>query len=600
MSQSVAGTTVLLVDPDVAFVDSIRGSLEGADAEIAVRVATDAATARRAASEVECVVSPQDLPDATGTDLLETIRSDHPELPFVLVVDEGSEAVAATAIEHDVTAYYREETIRESVSTVVERIRSAASEYAQRVRNASEHRYELVADVATDAFFTVDLRTGHLQVSDGIEQFGYGPAAAGTTHDWWVDRLHPEDAEWMVARHEAATTPNAEGFEEYTGDRGYFENEFRWRRADGSYATVVARGVTIFEDDEAVEQVGTMRDVTAEKEREEELELFRKLIDESNALVYINDPTTGDLLYANETACETLGYSREELLDRNVPDIETTLENEEEMLHHFEDVRSEGRLRYEGRQRRKDGTTFPVEVNLASVSLDSEYVVAIARDVSDRVERERELERQNARLDRFASVLSHDLQNPLTVAQGYLEMARDDPTDDHFDRVETALDRMEQIIDDVLFIARGGEVKSQEIVDLGSVATETWAIVSGTERAELAVDPEVGHVRADRSRLFQLLENLFDNAIEHSQPPVSVRVEPLPDGFAVADDGPGIPESDRERIFDPGYTTRENGTGLGVAIVDEIADGHGWDVTVSESDRGGTRFEFTDVDRVDA
>ena len=100
---------------------------------------------------------------------------------------------------------------------------------------------------------------------------------------------------------------------------------------------------------------------------------------------------------------------------------------------------------------------------------------------------------------------------------------------------------------------------------------------------------------ADRSRLKQLLENLFRNAVAHNGDDVHVTVGDTADGFYVADDGVGVPPDDRDRIFESGYTTDADGCGLGLPIVRDIADAHGWDVTVAESTAGGARFEFTGV-----
>ena len=104
-------------------------------------------------------------------------------------------------------------------------------------------------------------------------------------------------------------------------------------------------------------------------------------------------------------------------------------------------------------------------------------------------------------------------------------------------------------------------------------------------------------VLADDSRLQELFENLFRNAVAHGSD-VTVTVGDLDGGFSVADDGPGIPPEDRERVFDHGYSTRGRGTGFGLSIVQEIADAHGWEVAVTESDDGGARFEVTGVDVV--
>ena len=75
-----------------------------------------------------------------------------------------------------------------------------------------------------------------------------------------------------------------------------------------------------------------------------------------------------------------------------------------------------------------------------------------------------------------------------------------------------------------------------------------------------------------------------------------VTVGDLEDGFYVADNGPGIPAEHRETVFEPGYSTRDDGTGFGLAIVQDVADAHDWTVRVTESEMGGTRFEIRDVD----
>lgn len=103
-------------------------------------------------------------------------------------------------------------------------------------------------------------------------------------------------------------------------------------------------------------------------------------------------------------------------------------------------------------------------------------------------------------------------------------------------------------------------------------------------------------ILADRSRLRQLLENLFRNAVEHGGDDVTVTVGELDHGFYVEDDGPGIPEEDREEVFETGYSTSDEGTGLGLCIVKEIIEAHDWEIRVIEGTDGGVRFEITGVE----
>ena len=247
----------------------------------------------------------------------------------------------------------------------------------------------------------------------------------------------------------------------------------------------------------------------------------------------------------------------------------------------------------------------------------------------DSVERRQELERQRERLEQFARVVSHDLRNPLSVAVGNLELARDlegDAATERIDSAHDALDRMDELISNLLSLAREGRsLEATAETDLRAVVDLAWTTVGSAAGAELVVVDPLPQIECDRDRLQQALENLFRNAIEHgssadlgsefdpgsdahggetadatepSEAAADVRVfvGRTDDGFYVADDGPGIPETERESVFEPGHTTVEDGTGFGLAIVDRIARAHGWSVEVSESRAGGARFEFVGVE----
>jgi signal transduction histidine kinase len=211
------------------------------------------------------------------------------------------------------------------------------------------------------------------------------------------------------------------------------------------------------------------------------------------------------------------------------------------------------------------------------------------------LEQQQELKRRNKRLEEFASVLSHDLRNPLNIASGRLELEREGQDNENLDLVAHALDRTETLIDDLLSLTRQGQpVQETEMVDLGELATASWKLVR-TGEAEWRIDEECS-LEADPERLKQLFENLFRNAVEHGGPDVTVTVGMIENGFYVADDGPGVDEDEREQVFKKGYTTSEDGTGFGLAIVREIVVAHGWDIRVTESAAGGVRFEVTGVD----
>jgi PAS domain S-box-containing protein len=136
--------------------------------------------------------------------------------------------------------------------------------------------------------------------------------------------------------------------------------------------------------------IGILVDISQQKRQRQRLELFRTLLDHSNDSIFVVDVETGEFIDVNETACDSLGYDRDELLKLSVIEVERTLSTEDDWRTHVETIREEGSVLYEGMQERNDGSTFPVEVNIAHVVLDQEYTVAIARDITERKVRERE------------------------------------------------------------------------------------------------------------------------------------------------------------------------------------------------------------------
>jgi len=217
-------------------------------------------------------------------------------------------------------------------------------------------------------------------------------------------------------------------------------------------------------------------------------------------------------------------------------------------------------------------------------------------------EQKRTLKRQNERLDQFASVVSHDLRNPLDVAQLRLELLREEVDSEHADPIEHSLDRMETMIEDLLTMARADQAVDTtqldwvQVRDLVEAAWETTR--TGSATLDLAV-PEDATVYGHRSLLRTALENLFRNALDHNEPPITVRVaaETREDGhverFVIEDNGVGIPEDQRDAVFEYGHSTSAEGTGFGLAIVREVVQSHGWTVEVADSASGGARFEIT-------
>ncbi|ADB61780.1 multi-sensor signal transduction histidine kinase [Haloterrigena turkmenica DSM 5511] len=355
------------------------------------------------------------------------------------------------------------------------------------------------------------------------------------------------------------------------------------------------------------------RDITERKERQRELELFRTLLDHSNDSVLVIDPGSGRFLDANETACRRLGYDREELLDLTVPEMDHVFDDVADWHTHVEDVKDEGSMTITGEHVRKDGTTYPAEVNVAHVELDREYMIAIARDITEHRERERALEESNERLEQFAYAASHDLQEPLRMVSSYLQLLErryadefDEDGEEFLDYAVDGAERMREMIDGLLAYSRV-ETRGDpfEPVDLDCLLEDVLDDLSlQLEETDAEVETEpLPRVRGDASQLRQVFQNLLANALEYSGPePPRVHLEAAQREGAmwevsVVDEGIGIDPEDQDRVFDvfQRLHSREeyDGTGIGLALCERIVERHDGEIWVESEPGEGSTFSVT-------
>jgi PAS domain S-box-containing protein len=763
-SVSIESVRVLCVDGDPERLAETADALERADDAIETLGATGTSDAleRLAGTDVDCIVSEYELPDADGLALLDAVRADDEACPFVLFTGTGSEAIASEAISAGITDYLRRDateyaTLAETVRTAVETAR--ADLQRQRQLRAIETAREGISLLDEEGRFVYVNRAY-------ADLYGYEPADLLGKH--W-EQLYPDDkiehtrdviiptvmaeGDWygettglrsdgstFVEAHSLSTTGDGDlictvqdvtdekererDLERYEtiidalGDPVYtVDAEGRYAFVNDAYAEmtgyekdeIVGQDVSVLLDEPSVERgtdcvrsllsdataerkrtyeitvetsdgrtircedhcsllpiedgqyrgvAGVVRDITERTARERELELDETILetipdevyalDEEGYLTKIVPPINAEVT--------TTGYRPEELVGEHVSilmddDDIATAEAEIRAL-----IQSDERehASFEMETITADGERVPNENHIALLPRDEDGriqgTVGVLRNITERKAREHELKAQNERLDRFAGIVSHDLRNPLNVAQGRLEIAREtcDCADDDLEAVAWAHDRMSVLIENILTVARERDPSLDvESVDLATLAEDCWSHVE-TANAALRIETDAV-VRADRTRLAQLLENLIRNAvehgstspdsqthrdtvengstnpdsqahrdtvengsasrsdpkgpIEHGRPSVTITVDDLADetggGFAVEDDGPGIPADDRDRVFESGYSSADGGTGLGLSIVDRIAEAHGWTVTVTDGNDGGTRFELTGVERAD-
>jgi len=600
MSRGGETVRVLHVDDEPNFAETAAEFLEReSDAiEVVTETSAGAALDRLEDETVDCIVSDYEMPGRDGIEFLEAVRAEDPDLPFVLYTGRGSEEVASEAISAGVTDYLQKERGTDQYALLANRIQNAVERRAaEREREELERRHREKANLLDQIFAQIpamlylkDTEGRHLRISDrmlsAIERDR--ETVIGKTDLELYDQDIAQET-YEDDRHVIETGEPIVNKEEYieADDEWLLTSKVPWYGNDGEIRGLIGLGRNITEQKRL------------EREHRERSTLLEQIFEQVPIHLYVKDTearhTHVSTWVANSTeespnAAEQIGKTDRELYSPELASV--SYADDMHVLDTGEPVID--REEYDPDQEEWNLTS---KAPLYDDDGEIQGLVGVTRQITERKRYEQRLERQNERLEEFVSLVSHDLRNPLNVASGQLELAREECESERLDRVERAHDRMETLIGDLLQLAREGEeAQDLEPVRLKALVDRCVETVD-TGDASVVVESDL-QFRADAGRLHQLLENLVANAVEHGGDDVTVTVGRLPDepGFYVADDGPGIPEDDREHVFDAGYSTSDSGTGFGLSIVEEIAEAHGWEVRVTDSVEGGARFEITGVD----
>ena len=587
MNMSTDSVRVLHVDDDPLFAELVATVLEEEYDRFVVETATSATEAldQVEATDIDCIVSDYQMPGHDGIELLESVREECHELPFILLTAKGSEGIASDAISAGVTDYLQKDPTTNGYTELANRINNAVETVAdQRERQRHLDTVETarvgVSIVDNDRFSYVNKPFADL--------YGYDPSEMIDEH--W-ELIYPAE-EAASIRTEALPTVR---------DTGEWYGQTVGLCADGHTFTA-EQSITRTDDGTLV---WTVQDLTERENRESRLgrtlTRLELAIEGANIGIWDWNMRTDEVQF-NEKWAKMLGYTVEELdphLDtwqRRVHPDDLDAVNEAVQAH------VDGDSPYydtEHRMRTADGDWKWIHDIGTIVERDDAgepvRAVGIHLDVNDQKEHEREVKQEKQRLEEFTRIMSHDLRNPLQVAMGNVELAKDGRDNEYLDTATEALDRIEELIDDLLQLARSGhQLTGMETVELPTLIDRCWQNVETPDATLVSTTEQT--VRADKSRLSQLLENLFRNAVEHGGANVTVTVGDLETGFYVQDDGPGIPDADQSDVLAVGYSTSAEGTGFGLSIVKQVAQAHDWTLSVTNSAEGGARFEITNVE----
>ncbi|TKX67948.1 PAS domain S-box protein [Halorubrum sp. SP9] len=481
--------------------------------------------------------------------------------------------------------------------------RKAREEELRTVRD----QFERFAGNVQDAFFLLPADYSETSyVNPAVRRiYGITPEEAYDDPMAWLRHVHPDDKHELLEQVEAQRSkspewPIKQEFRVDHPDRG-----MRWVRAsldvldDETGSPSRLAGITT----DITEQIEREQQLAAQTEELEQLAIkyasqYRTLFEESPVMTVLTRSEGGRPVIedCNGQFVDTLGYDADTVIGCELTEFYTS-ESADKLQSGGYAQSLAGEFTDEKRDLvAADGEiteTILRSVPRRTVDGDTVGTVAMYIDISER----ESVKRTNEQLEEFASVVSHDLRNPLNVATGRLELLSDECDSEHINGLKKALKRMEALIGDLLALAREGKaVTDTQAVNLAALTNECWETVK-TNQATL-VDNTDGNIQADKSRLKQVFENLFRNAVEHGQTDVTVTVGELANGFYIEDDGQGISPDERDDVFEAGYSQSTDGTGFGLSIVGQIITAHDWQIHVTDGSDGGARFEITDVEFV--
>jgi PAS domain S-box-containing protein len=394
-------------------------------------------------------------------------------------------------------------------------------------------------------------------------------------------------------------------------------------------ATVAAKLAIAYEN---IVRYQDIQEQTAKLEREVEQrkhaeERFRLLIETAPTGILICDGQ-GRITEGNAQLQRMFGYTREELLGQPIEILVPEQHRGGHVGHRSSYINTpQARpmgLGMELRGRRKDGTTFPVEISLGPLATDEGMQISsTVVDISERKKLEQQLQTSH-RLEavgQLAAGIAHDFNNILTAISGNTKLAldevpRDHPVQRNLAEIGKASSRATKLIRQILTFSRQQESQRQ-VIQLAPVIEEVLKLLRATLPANIEIHPDfrpdVPSVSADTTQMHQILMNLATNAA-HAMPQggvLSVQLEAivvgddlartcagLHEGFyvrmSIADQGCGMSPATIEHIFEPFFTTKPQGegTGLGLSVVHGIMKTHGGAITVYSEPGKGTVFHL--------
>jgi PAS domain S-box-containing protein len=470
-----------------------------------------------------------------------------------------------------------------------------------------EQRWMLVVNGNNDGIYDWNIKTGEIFFSDRYKEIlGFQPHEGPNTVEEAGAMIHPDDIE-MVSK--MALDYLAKKIPEY-------KSEHRERCKDGSYKWVLNRGLAVWDNEgNPLRMVGSHTDITERKKTEEHLRMIESVVLSINDGVAITKMTSDVnlkpvIIYINKSFTKKTGYTSEEVVGR-VPGFLTGAKTNLAILDEaFENIKNKtGSYKNEIIVYRKDGSHLWIEFSIDPIldeTSEIRYWVWVLRDITKRKEAEEELKKINFELDSFVYRASHDLRAPLTSIIGLVNISSNEQDiaviRNYFKMISESAKKLDRYIINLLSLSRNSRLEvSNEEINFEEIIKETFDELRYMKNAELLkliynIEKQAIFY-SDSLRLKVIFKNLLSNAIkyqntnsERSFLRIDISIYEKHAELRLDDNGIGIPEKIRDKIFDMFFrgTELSDGSGLGLYIVKNVLEKMNGTIHIDSNEHKGS------------
>ena len=561
----------------------------------------------------DIILSDYAMPQFNGLAALKISQRYKLDIPFIIVSGTIGEDVAVEAMKAGAHDYLMKGNLERLTPAIDRELHDAGIRREHKLSLIKLRQTEGIVASSHDMMALLDKNFIYLYANDAYLK------AFGKTRDQVVDH----SASDIFGEEVFKTTIKPCADRCFEGKKARYQEWFDFPILGHRYLDVAYTPYT-GETNVVNEFVIIARDITELKQTQEDLSLFRNLIDQSNDAVFIIDPDKAFFLDVNKKACTNLGYTRQELLKIKVTDIEKTLPNNFSWENHIQELKEKQSMIMIGDHKRKDGICFPVEVNAKITSIgQNEYMIAVARDITERKMLETKLiqAQKMEAIGTLAGGIAHDFNNILSAIMGFAQLILADvkkgsDMEDDLQEIITAGLRARDLINQVLVFARQSD---QELIPMrvDLVVKEVLKLIRSSIPTSIEIKSEIkskSRILGNPTQCHQILMNLCTNAAYAMEQEGGILDVSLMDTdiknnrstaqwdlsageyirIEIKDTGVGIPENIIKSIFDPYFTTKPlgEGTGMGLSVVHGIVESYGGKIFVDSIHEKGTAFRI--------